>query len=50
MEQQPRSHNFAPLVPTPLPSSLQTAGASGWYNLTAWAVNVTRYAPFLEEL
>ncbi|POR37410.1 Protein ASI3 [Tolypocladium paradoxum] len=50
MEQQPRSHNFVPLVPTPPPSSLQTAGASGWYNLTAWAVNVTRYAPFLEEL
>lgn len=47
--------------PTQVPSSgilssnlsspgIQAAVASNWYNLTAWAVNVTRYAPFIEEL
>lgn len=30
-------------------STLHAASVSSWYNLTGW-VNVTRYAPFLEEL
>ncbi|XP_044717844.1 zinc finger, c3HC4 type (RING finger) domain-containing protein [Hirsutella rhossiliensis] len=49
MEQHPRFPTLASLAPTPPASSLQAPSASGWYNLTGW-VNVTRYAPFLEEL
>lgn len=30
--------------------SLQTAAASGWHNLTNWAINVTRHAPLLEDI
>lgn len=37
-----------------VPPPMTTAGAldnpSNWYNLTAWTVNVTRYAPSFEDL
>lgn len=43
-------------VPLPLPpvaageTASLASNASSWYNLTAWTVNVTRYAPSLEDL
>ncbi|KJZ79398.1 hypothetical protein HIM_00867 [Hirsutella minnesotensis 3608] len=40
----------ATLAPAPFPATSQAAIPSGWYNLTAWAVNVTRYAPLFEEI
>ncbi|UNI20377.1 hypothetical protein JDV02_006471 [Purpureocillium takamizusanense] len=51
MEEYTRSQGLGRLHPSLSPSpDSHAAAASGWYNLTAWAVNVTRYAPFLEDL
>lgn len=51
MEQYTRSQSLGRLGPSLSPPvDSHAAAASGWYNLTAWAVNVTRYAPFLEDL
>ncbi|KAG5773606.1 hypothetical protein H9Q72_000648 [Fusarium xylarioides] len=47
---------FVPYAPSPLTSftsntGLGSANASGsWYNPAVWTVNVTRYAPILEDL
>ncbi|KAF4970863.1 hypothetical protein FZEAL_9956 [Fusarium zealandicum] len=48
---------LVPSTPSTLPSfsragtSANISSVSGpWYNLTAWTVNVTRYAPVLEDL
>ncbi|KAF5617301.1 integral membrane protein [Fusarium sp. NRRL 25303] len=47
---------FVPSAPSPLTSltantGLSSANASGpWYNPAVWTVNVTRYAPILEDL
>lgn len=30
--------------------NFQTAAASSWHNITAWAINVTRNAPILEDI
>ncbi|KAM5354351.1 hypothetical protein ACJ41O_001000 [Fusarium nematophilum] len=46
---------LVPSTPSPL-TSISGTGANitnfsgSWYNLTAWTVNVTRYAPTLEDL
>lgn len=34
----------------PTPDAHLLPNAASWYNLTAWTVNVTRYAPSLEDL
>ncbi|KAF5022649.1 hypothetical protein F66182_5292 [Fusarium sp. NRRL 66182] len=50
------AEEFVPTEPSPLTSFASTTGANitdvsgSWYNPTAWAVNVTRYAPILEDL
>ncbi|KAK2603917.1 hypothetical protein QQS21_003852 [Conoideocrella luteorostrata] len=31
-------------------ANLQTAAAASWHNITAWAFNVTRHAPILEDI
>lgn len=49
MDQQAQSLGLRSLSSIPS-SDGHAASTSGWYNLTAWAVNVTRYAPFVEEL
>ncbi|KFA60043.1 hypothetical protein S40285_08949 [Stachybotrys chlorohalonatus IBT 40285] len=38
-------------LPNPLVSSASISpNTTSWYNLTSWAVNVTRYAPLFEDL
>ncbi|KAF5531910.1 ASI1 [Fusarium napiforme] len=50
------ANEFVPSAPSPLTSftsntALDSANASGpWYNPAVWTVNVTRYAPILEDL
>ncbi|EFZ01479.2 RING finger domain protein [Metarhizium robertsii] len=42
------ANDFAPHMAQPL-VNLQTAAGSSWHNITAWAINVTRNAAFLED-
>lgn len=41
---------MAGVVPPPMTTPGTIYNNSAWYNLTAWTVNVTRYAPSLEDL
>jgi hypothetical protein len=41
---------MAGVVPAPMTTPGTLYNNSAWYNLTAWTVNVTRYAPSLEDL
>ncbi|KAM0548486.1 hypothetical protein ACHAPJ_009809 [Fusarium lateritium] len=50
------AEEFVPSAPSPLTSFTPSTGANitsvsgSWYNPTAWTLNVTRYAPILEDL